>query len=353
MIYLNSLIFLGKENGFGKNNTSAYTIINNNLLLIDCGNSVFYKIYRMDQERQFLKARNNIEVIITHLHDDHVGSLSQLILYCFYNLNKKVFIYSKCKRLKELLDITGAPVEGYEIVENDKINFIKTNHVNNMDCYGFQTTINNKNIVYTSDTTTLEPFYKYLNYDTDFYVDACYNKNPVHLNIKDNILKLNILANNKVNIFLMHLDDENKIRKLIGNSKIKICNDYSLNKNDIIRILNDYNFDSSKYTVISGAAMVLYGFKDFTKDIDIAVDKDYYKELLNKYNCSFEKVNKDNECIYFIDDIINFGKTYYSKRKNIINDIPVQKIEDLILLKEKLHREKDIIELNKIRQKIK
>ena len=36
-----TLTFLGKDSGFGINNNSAYTIIDNNFILIDCGYTVF------------------------------------------------------------------------------------------------------------------------------------------------------------------------------------------------------------------------------------------------------------------------------------------------------------------------
>ena len=38
------LNFLGKDSGFGKNNNFAYFETNNELILIDCGFSVFEKV---------------------------------------------------------------------------------------------------------------------------------------------------------------------------------------------------------------------------------------------------------------------------------------------------------------------
>ena len=52
-----------------------------------------------------------------------------------------------------------------------------------------------------------------------------------------------------------------------------------MNRKEIIKELKKYNLDPKKYIVISGAAMVLYGFKDETPDIDISVTKEYKKEL--------------------------------------------------------------------------
>lgn len=126
-----------------------------------------------------------------------------------------------------------------------------------------------------------------------------------------------------------------------------------MNKNNIIDILKKYNFDNSKYLVISGAAMVLYGIKDSTNDIDIAVTKDYYNYLLSNYNCIFERVNEYGNSCYMMDNCINFGINYYSDNKEFIESIPVQSIEDLLQLKKYLNRDKDIFDIEKIKRYIK
>ena len=121
-----------------------------------------------------------------------------------------------------------------------------------------------------------------------------------------------------------------------------------MNKKEIIDVLKSYNFDNSKYLVISGAAMVLYGIKGTTNDIDIAITKDYYDYLLNNYKCNFDGLNKQGNPCYLIDDCINFGPNYYSDNKVIIDNIPVQSIKELLELKKYLNRDKDIIDIEKI-----
>lgn len=122
-----------------------------------------------------------------------------------------------------------------------------------------------------------------------------------------------------------------------------------MNKEMIINEIKKYNIDPKKYIIISGAAMVLYGFKEETRDIDIATTKSLKKELLNKYNCEIENVECDS---YMIDNIINFGTNYYKRRRNYIDGLPVQKVEDLIQLKKSLNREKDKNDLTSIYRKI-
>lgn len=123
----------------------------------------------------------------------------------------------------------------------------------------------------------------------------------------------------------------------------------NMNRKEIINYLKKYNFNPKKYIVISGAAMVLYGFKDDTPDIDIAVTKEYKKELLKNYNCVLENVETDS---YMIDDVINFGENFYKRRREYIEGFPVMKPMDIVDLKRKLNRAKDKKDLKLIFDKI-
>ena len=124
-----------------------------------------------------------------------------------------------------------------------------------------------------------------------------------------------------------------------------------LRKEDIIKLLQDIKLDPNNYIVISGAAMVLLDIKEYTTDIDIAVTKDYYDYLLSNYNCVYERTNEFNNDCYVINNIINFGIDYYNNDKLNILGIPVQTIEDLIKLKEFLHRDKDSSDIELIKKK--
>lgn len=122
-----------------------------------------------------------------------------------------------------------------------------------------------------------------------------------------------------------------------------------MNKEEIISQLKKYNFDSSQYIIISGAAMVIHGVKEKTNDIDIAVTYEYFEYLLNNYNCEFEKINAFGHKIYFIDNIINFGVDYYTK-PIYIDGLPIQTIEDITKLKESLGRDKDKKDIKLLRR---
>ncbi|MGM9877697.1 MAG: hypothetical protein ACI33S_03515 [Bacilli bacterium] len=124
-----------------------------------------------------------------------------------------------------------------------------------------------------------------------------------------------------------------------------------MNKEDILNTLDKYNLDTNSFIIISGAAMVLYGFKEKTSDIDISVSKDYYNKLFDDFNPTLEKTFKDKCDAYMIDDIINFSTNYYSENYTQIGKYKVQTVKELIELKEKLNRDKDKIDLELIKDK--
>lgn len=207
------LKFLGSDSGFGANNNSAYIEEKEKLTIIDCGFTVFTQI----KKKFDLNKYKEINVIITHLHNDHAGSLSQLILYSYFIFNKKVNVISMCSKIKEYLDITGTPEDAYTLYNKfENVEFIRTEHTRYLDSYGFKLCVNGKKIVYTGDTNILEPFIKYTNDIDEFYVDVS-RYGGAHLKIDDVIEKLREIKKKKIKIYLMHIDDRKYIEEKINN----------------------------------------------------------------------------------------------------------------------------------------
>lgn len=207
------LKFLGNDSGFGPKNNSAYIEIENKIIIIDCGFTVFQEL----QKKFDFNKYDEIDVIITHLHNDHAGTLSQLILYIYFIYNKKVNVISQCEKIKEYLDITGTPQNAYILKKECKnIEFIKTEHVKYLDAYGFKLNIDGKKIIYTGDTNTLEPFKNQLNDVQELYVDVS-KFGGAHLKIDDIIEDLKKIKNRGIDIYLMHIDDRNYIENVTKN----------------------------------------------------------------------------------------------------------------------------------------
>jgi len=121
-----------------------------------------------------------------------------------------------------------------------------------------------------------------------------------------------------------------------------------MKKEDILRILNEYNFDKEEFMILSGAALVIFDVKNSTDDIDIAVSSKMYDYLLNNFNCQFEK-EADNYKVWFIDGVINFSKHYYNDFEFVYyNGYKIQSLDSVLRLKQKLNREKDKNDIERI-----
>ena len=212
------LKFLGSDAGFGEKNNSAYFEKDKEFYLIDCGFTVFQELRKRIDFSKYEK----INIIITHLHNDHAGSLSQVILLAWFVYNKKVTVISHCENIEKYLEITGTTKEAYEVEsELDNLKFIKTQHVKELDCYGFEWKINGKKIVYTGDTATLEPFIKYLKNADELYTDISKN-GGVHLKFEDSYEQFKKIKQNGTKIILMHIDDKKYIEEKSNNEFIII-----------------------------------------------------------------------------------------------------------------------------------
>ena len=112
-----------------------------------------------------------------------------------------------------------------------------------------------------------------------------------------------------------------------------------MNKQDIINRLNKFPYSKDEYWVITGSAMVLYGIRDITHDIDMGcsslmadqLEKDGYVPTLTESGNRKFKIGEDIEIFenWKFDSITR------------IDDIPVISLKGLIEMKEDLGREKD------------
>ena len=60
----------------------------NCLYLIDCGESTFRAMFSRNEIYDY----DNIVVLLTHLHADHIGSLGSFLSFCKNVLDKKVLL---------------------------------------------------------------------------------------------------------------------------------------------------------------------------------------------------------------------------------------------------------------------
>lgn len=227
------LLFLGRGSAFADEHNSAYFVEDNDLVLIDCPATSYQKVKKMKWKRF-----NNIYILITHTHGDHSGGVGTMLQYVWFasGMKKKVTIVAPSEEVKADLSLLLMRIEGCEakwfniITANDLhknwlVSAVSTIHVKPLDgkCFGYHLNIHGNNVVYTGDTATLESFTSLLSTGSFLYTEAAYYKSDVHLYLRDMLPEFIQLAENGVHVYLMHLDVEDEIRKLIENTPIKLA----------------------------------------------------------------------------------------------------------------------------------
>ena len=220
------LKFLGRCSGFSdlkEGHTSAFfETTDNDLVVIDLPMSSFYKLKNFD-----LSKYNNIFVLITHTHGDHISGLGLFAQLTFFVFKKKIKIIAPSDDVRTdistVLKIEGNDPDWYylDTAENFKHTYcktwfkreIKTTHSPQLEnkCFGYIFNINETNVIYTGDTSTLEPFKEYLTPDSELYVDTSVHYGQIHLKLED-LFKEDL---DDINVYLMHLDSIEDAQEMI------------------------------------------------------------------------------------------------------------------------------------------
>ncbi|PKG23316.1 MBL fold metallo-hydrolase [Niallia nealsonii] len=219
------LNFIGCGSAFNTalGNNGAFIKKDHVLFLIDCGSSTFARL----QKTNLLEGIEEICILLTHTHCDHIGSLGDLILYGYYSMNKlaeaNVCVYAPNDlNIKPLLRMMGVEEHTYKLIEFSElteyqyadfhIDFepIKVPHVKELKSYGYIIHYDNKTIYYSGDCNEIPA--NILNRQNNggfdlFYQDTCiaeYEGN-VHLSLKKLDKLMDAKAREKV--YCMHLDN--------------------------------------------------------------------------------------------------------------------------------------------------
>lgn len=227
------LNFLGRGSAFNpkEGNTSAYFIEERTLFLIDCGETIFSKLMELD----LLSDIDTINLIITHTHSDHIGSLGSLVLYSYYVLNKPLNIITSlyCKHLpniEKILKGFGCTNNMYSFIDIEKydnkftsfnlVRFIETNHVKELHSYSLLFNTLNGLVYYSGDTCEIDVIKLLI--ESGQVIDKMYIEttsvdydNNIHLYIDK--LKKVIPDNLKDKVYCMHVNNDECINNVIEN----------------------------------------------------------------------------------------------------------------------------------------
>lgn len=119
-----------------------------------------------------------------------------------------------------------------------------------------------------------------------------------------------------------------------------------INRDSLICRIKELGFPEGEYWVVAGGAMVLYGFKEETRDIDLGCSSRLADELENNgYRVS--RCDDGTRKIIYSEDIEVF-ENWIEGAIEIIYDIPTVSIDGLIMMKKKLGRKKDFDDIELI-----
>ncbi len=238
------LRFFGRGSAFADEHNSAFFVNGTDLILIDCSMTAFCKIKKED-----LSSISNIYILITHTHGDHISGIAMLIDYEFFVKHIPVTVIAPSEKVREeiswyLKNIEGCGDSWYSLTVADRLNTdwftaaIPTEHSPELSgkCFGYALTIDHTPVVYTGDTHIVEPYLPYLKPGTILYMEVSAHKSDVHLfapEVKDFI---NDMISKDIKVYLMHLDDEDFIRKTLEDTKAKFA---PLYKGEELRMEDD------------------------------------------------------------------------------------------------------------------
>jgi hypothetical protein len=118
-------------------------------------------------------------------------------------------------------------------------------------------------------------------------------------------------------------------------------------KEDVIYICNSLNFNPDEYCLGFGGALVLYGIKGSTVDIDINVTNALFKRLSQIYKVDHAMFN---EPYIRIDGVVDVFIGSNMDSKTYIEGIPVSTLQEIIESKRRLGRPKDIEDIRCIEE---
>ncbi len=224
------LTFLGRGSAFTKSQNTAYFTDGDALILIDCAMSAFHELLEKGITQK------NIYVLVTHTHGDHVGGIPMLIHCAKYMSGAYVTVIAPTSEVADDLEyligrLDGCNSTAYTIITAEETAFawlvgtVPVRHAEPLAgrCFGYRLRIDGTDVLYTGDTSELAPFLPYLHNGAYLYTEAACFESGVHLYIDRILPELNRLTAEGVQVYLMHLDDEEKIAEKIKGTRLQFA----------------------------------------------------------------------------------------------------------------------------------
>lgn len=116
-----------------------------------------------------------------------------------------------------------------------------------------------------------------------------------------------------------------------------------LSRNDIIRIMQDYDFPSDQYWIAASAGLVLHGVKAVAGDVDIGCTSQLMDKLYaSKAGIAFEKCGNR---AYKLNGHLEVFENWEADSVFVIEGLPVASLDSIKKHKLELGRDKDILDV--------
>ena len=120
-----------------------------------------------------------------------------------------------------------------------------------------------------------------------------------------------------------------------------------MKKADILAALKNFPYDRGDYRVVTGGAMVLYGLREDTHDIDLGCTSKMADRL--EAEGYLHQVMPDGNRWFRLDKDTEVFENWLYGAPVMIDGIPVISLSGLLEMKQKLGREKDLRDMELIR----
>ena len=121
-----------------------------------------------------------------------------------------------------------------------------------------------------------------------------------------------------------------------------------MNRQELMQRLSELPFDTGEYWLITGGAMVLYGLREQTGDIDLGCTTRLF-EALQAQGYSVNTMPDGTRRVAFAEDVELF-ENWLQGSVQMLDGVPVVALEGLIAMKRQIGREKDLRDIAMIEE---